>query len=169
MQTQYGNLPIEIDPSTGRAKMVRGERGGNMRGPHKTASIQQSADKDASAADASRKSGSNPDPSSIDAYDSKLEAARATYWGYLLLAKDIRSVVHHPFTVQLSEKRAYTPDYLVEWLDGRLQVEEVKGSPKQKNARDSITRLHLAAAKLPMFDWRLTSRIRGQWQEQRIP
>jgi hypothetical protein len=76
--------------------------------------------------------------------------------------------VHHPFTVLLSTKREYTPDFLIEYPDGRIQVEEVKGNIKQKNARDSITRLHLAAAKLPMFDWRLTMRIRGQWEEKCI-
>lgn len=108
-------------------------------------------------------------PSAEERFDSKLEVSRSQYLGMLVLAKDVRMVIHHPFTVQLSEKRSYTPDFFIWWTDGRLQVEEVKGSTKQKNARDSITRLHLAAAKLPMFDWRLTRRVRGQWDEKKVP
>lgn len=117
---------------------------------------------------ASESAGSNPAPSPTHAYDSKLEEARHRYLGMLQLAKDVRRVVHHPFVVPLSEKRSYTPDFLIEWADGRIQVEEVKGSLKQKNARDSITRLHVAAAKLPMFDWRLTRRMKGEWEERPV-
>jgi hypothetical protein len=87
----------------------------------------------------------------------------------LKLGKDVTRFVYHPFTIQLAQKKAYTPDFLIEFPDGRIQVEEVKGHLKMKNARDSITRLHVAAAKLPMFDWRLTMRIRGQWEERCIP
>ncbi len=169
IQTGYGKMAIE-EYTPGKFRSVRGSVGGHATGTTSAPSTRRSPDKPKGEAGLTvAGAGSSPAPSPIDRYDSKLEAARATYLGYLLLAKDIRRVVHHPFTVQLSEHRTYTPDYLIEWLDGRIQVEEVKGSTKQKNARDSITRLHLAAAKLPMFDWRLTRRVRGQWDEKKVP
>lgn len=173
MKTQYGDLPIEMNGSTGRARLVSG---GDVRSHTKVGmKFDQKKPHPTSSPVGSEKqnrldgAGSNPAPAPIDAYDSKLEQARATYLGYLLLAKDLTRVVHHPFSVELAPKRWYTPDFLIEFPDGRLQVEEIKGHLKQKNARDSITRLHLAAAKLPMFDWRLTMRIRGQWEERCIP
>ena len=67
-----------------------------------------------------------------------------------------------------ADKRTYTPDNLLEWADGRIQVEEIKGHIKMKNTR-GITRLHVAATLLPMFDWRLTLCDRyGVWEERRI-
>lgn len=169
MPTGYGKMAIE-EYAPGKVRLVQGGVVRTREAKQVRISRITNISAEEMPARLARLAGpTSPAPAPIDEYDSKLEAARATYWGYLLLAKDIKRVVHHPFTVRLSEQRTYTPDFLVEWLDGRLQVEEVKGSRKQKNARDSITRLHLAAAKLPMFDWRLTDRIRGQWHEHRIP
>lgn len=165
MQTQYGKLPIAIDPATGRAKVVRSgvERHAHERtGPPSPRVVLGHRRRHQS--DASEKLASSP----ADAYDSKLEAARGTYLGYLLLAKDIQKVVHHPFTIDIGG-RLYTPDYLVWWADGRITIEEVKGSVKSKNARDSITRLHVAAALFPMFTWYLILRVgRTRWTERLI-
>lgn len=171
MQTGYGKMAIE-EYAPGKVRMVgsgesktraAGERSEAHRPDCKRKP--KEAGKNAEATTRTLQTGSSPVK---DAYDSKLEAARATYLGYLQLAKDIKKVVHHPFSVPIAGARDYTPDFLIEWADGRIQVEEVKGSLKQKNVRDSITRLHVAATKLPMFDWRLTMRIKGQWEERII-
>jgi hypothetical protein len=159
MQTQYGQLPIAIDPATGRAKVVRGAGASQSRQEEATTRRTSNAPK------GERRDGSS---SPEDEFDSKLEAARGTYLGYLLLAKDIQKVVHHPFTIDIGG-RLYTPDYLVWWADGRITVEEVKGSLKSKNARDSVTRLHVAAALFPMFTWYLIMRVgRTRWTERLI-
>lgn len=155
MQTNYGQLPLVVDPTTGRAKVVRG--GTTAAREARPGDKRRDQDKKALLV-------SNPVPSLTDVYDSKLEAARAHYLGMLALAKDIRQVIHHPFTIELAPNRRYTPDFLVWWADGRITVEEVKGHLKQKNARDSITRLHVAAARLPMFGWMLIVRVHGQWE-----
>lgn len=164
MKTQYGDMPLIIDPVSGHAKMVRGgvERHARERAgpPSQRAAI---GHRGRHKSDAGK-----PAPSPIDAYDSKLEAARATYLGYLLLAKDILKVIHHPFHIDIGEERAYTPDFLVWWADGRITVEEVKGSVRSKNARDSITRLHVATKLFPMFTWYLVMRPKGQWEEKCI-
>lgn len=184
MQTQYGKLPIAIDPATGRAKVVRGGVGapGKEAAEYQVGSRVKSGRADGlpSSPPARNRPGvpvtrrpqrsrvGNPVPSSSDEYDSKLEAARGTYLGYLLLAKDIQKVVHHPFQIDIGG-RLYTPDYLVWWADGRITIEEVKGSLKSKNARDSITRLHVAAALFPMFTWYLILRVgRTRWTERLI-
>lgn len=166
MKTQYGDLPIEVDPSTGRAKMVRGgaqARKGNPEGPKPSlTSCRPIRGSKESAA------GERPAPSPVGAYDSKLEGSRASYLGYLLLAKDILHIKYHPFTIDVGCGRTYTPDFLVWWADGRIVVEEVKGSLKGKNARDSVTRFHAMAALFPMFICNLVMRPRGQWEEKWI-
>lgn len=160
-QTNYGPMQLE-EYAKGKVRLVQGGVDSRPDG-RKLQRATDLSDGRPGKAEATRRS-----PAPLDAYDSKLEACRADYLFKLQLAKDVRRVVHHPFTVHLSEKRSYTPDNLIEWKDSRITIEEVKGNIKQKNARDSITRLHLAAAKLPMFDWRLTMRIRGQWEERKI-
>lgn len=99
-----------------------------------------------------------------EGFDSKLEAKRARHWALLVLAGEIRRYKYHPFTVSIGPKRTYTPDFLVEYPDRRLVIEEVKGSLKMKNARDSVTRAHAAAGLLPSFSWRL---VLGDDMEER--
>ena len=169
MQTNYGKLPLAIDPATGRAKLVRGSveypRG---RERHRRATPADAPRTNAGPVVAGAGVKPAPSLSSPPEYDSKLEAARARYWWSLQMAGDITRVVHHPFSVEIGIDCTYEPDFLVEWPSGRIQVEEVKGHLKMKNARDSVTRLKAAAMKLPMFHWTLTRRIRSQWQERVI-
>lgn len=166
IQTGYGKMAIE-EYTPGKFRSVRvGESKTRAAGERsaRTPSGLRGNRNHAEATTRTLHNGSSPP----DDYDSKLEAARATYLGYLLLAKDIRLVRHHPFTVPLTNSRTYTPDFLVWWEDGRITVEEVKGSVESKNARDSITRLHVAASMFPMFRWHLVLRIRGVWEERLI-
>lgn len=126
MRVKYGSKVIEVDAS-GRGRLVEGSPTSSM--------------------PAAR--------SPVKEFDSKLEAARARYLTGLTLAGEVRRVVYHPFKVEIGPGRWYTPDFLVEWSNGALVVEEVKGHVQMKNARDSISRLHAAADKLPMFVWQL--------------
>ncbi|MBI4002764.1 MAG: hypothetical protein HY348_13405 [Nitrospira defluvii] len=156
MRTSLGNLPITVDPVTGRAKVVRGGVEGHaghglaFREPERLRP-QAKPDKPVSS------------PALAPTFDSQLEADRDRYLYGLQLAGQIVRYVHHPFEVEIAPGRSYTPDFLVQWIGGHITVEEIKGNPKQKNARDSITRLHVAAAKLPMFQWQLITRVKRQW------
>lgn len=148
MRTNLGNLPITIDPVTGQAKMVRGSAGaGIARLPGKRGVNEELPARAALA----------------PTFDSQLEADRANYLFGLQLGEMIVRYVHHPFSVEIGPGRWYTPDFLVEWIDGAVTIEEIKGSLKQKNARDGETRFLAAAGKLPMFEWQLITRVERQW------
>lgn len=157
VKTNYGELPIVVDPTTGRARLVRGG-----------ATTALEAGQVGHVAPGKRALPvSNPAPSpaaAVDEFDSKLEAKRARYWSMLVLSGEIKRFKYHPFTVPIGPKRTYTPDFLVEYPDRRIVIEEVKGSLKMKNARDSVTRAHAAAGLLPSFSWRL---VLGDDMEER--
>lgn len=141
MKVAYGDMVLEVDAKTGRARRVTGSVAAGM--PRVRA----------------------------EGYDSKLEQTRARELGFALLAGEIRAWRYHPFTVPIGVQRTYTPDFLVVALDGAITLEEIKGSLKAKNGRDSVTRLHAAAALLPMFRWELwiqKGRARGGWDVTRI-
>lgn|SRR5574340_836437 len=172
MLTQYGNLPIAIDPATGKAKVVRGSTEG--RAAEEKGERSRSTERGfANRIKLPGRKGVGNEPVSSPAlaptFDSQLEADRAHYLYGLQLAGDVKVYVHHPFPVPLAKKGlSYTPDFLVWWADGRITVEEVKGSLKQKNARDSRSRLKMAADKFPMFEWQLVMRVRREWRVRRI-
>lgn len=171
MQTGYGKMAIE-EYAPGKVRMV-GSGESKTRAAGERSEVHRpdckrkpkEAGNNAETATRTLQTGSSP---VNDEYDSKLEAARAHYLGMLKLAGDVRAFIHHPFPIQLTPKRKYRPDFLVWWADGRITVEETKGSLKQKNCRDSITRLHVAAAMFPMFTWMLVMQVRGQWEERRV-
>lgn len=147
--TNYGALPIEVDLTTGRARMVRAGVPRRIR----VAEPPEPAEA----------------PARRSVYDSALEAARARYLGLLSLDGEVRQVCHHLFHVELAPGTVYTPDFLVWRGDGSITIEEVKGSLKMQNARDSVTRLKVAAGLLPMFRWVLVTRVGRLWKERVIP
>lgn len=195
--TQYGKLDIELDPRTGHARMRPGSRPaanpGNRRvaasserlGRAETASTRVAASSErlsrtrtaseqlgrtetASKRLAASSGSSRPSAATDDAHDSKLEATRHRYWVLRQLAGAVTRVIHHPFTIPLTPELTYTPDFFIEFPDGQVWVEEVKGHLKMKNARDSITRLKMAADRFPMWKWVLTTRPRTRWAERVI-
>lgn len=147
MKTNYGDLPIRIDG--GKAQLVRGE------------GVSGST---AMVAPSQEPVRGRQTPSSEDGFDSKLEALRHRHLSMLVLAGEVKRFKYHAFSVLIGPGKKYTPDFLVEYADGRIVIEEVKGSLKMKNARDSITRLHVAAGLLPMFGWRV---VLGDAMEER--
>lgn len=163
MRTNLGNLPITIDPVTGQAKVVRGSV---QHAPAKRRALVVDAATQAHelAHGAARRDGPKLLTTALaPTFDSQLEADRAQFLFGLQLAGAVWQYVHHPFSVEIAPGCRYTPDFLVQWQDGLITIEEIKGSLKQKNARDSITRLKVAAAKLPMFRWLLITRVERQW------
>lgn len=136
---RYADLDIVVDESTGRAR------------PRKPAESKPK----------------KPIPAP-DEYDSSLEAARARHLQALQDAGEVKRWRYHPFRVKIAKDKWYEVDFAVEYMDGTIWSEEVKGSVLAKNARDSITRLHVAATNLPMFRWRLVTRPDGSWEEKEV-
>lgn len=68
-------------------------------------------------------------------------------------------------TFRIGKDRRYTPDWCVTWEHDATMTAfiEVKGSRQAKNARDSITRLRVAAEQWPMFKWGLAEGGPGRW------
>ena len=158
-------IPVEIY-ADGRAKAVRGSVVGHATGTKSAPSTRRYPDKPNGEAGLTVAGvGSNPAPSLTHAFDSKLEAKRDRHFSMLVLTGDVKRYRYHPFTIQIGPGKRYTPDFLIEYADSRIVIEEVKGSLKMKNARDSVTRLHVAAGLLPMFAWRL---VIGDAMEERI-
>ena len=93
-----------------------------------------------------------------DQFRSQLEAdyaaeltARGLHWLY------------EPVTFHLPGGVGYTPDFAI--LDHPLTFVEVKGSMRQKNARDSRTRFKVCAGLWPAFRWKWVTRVDGYWHE----
>lgn len=165
-KTNYGELPIVVDPTTGRARLVRG--GVNSHAVQANSCMTPGKTPQLGVGRLIGKPVSNPAPSpaaAVDEFDSKLEAKRARYWSMLVLSGEIIRFKYHPFTIPIGPERTYTPDFLVEYPDRRIVIEEVKGSLKMKNARDSVTRHAVAAGLLPSFSWRL---VIGPDMEERL-
>lgn len=151
-----------VDPVTGRAQVVRvgmnvprvllGGKGG-CRTRNAKASQQQGSDGRRILA-----------PS----YDSQLEADRADYLFGLQLAGDVRKYLYHPPAFPISNEKEYTADFMVWWADFSITIEEIKGSLKMKNVRDSLTRLSVAAGLYPMFHWQLITRGKREWHTRRM-
>lgn len=179
MLTQYGKLAIEVDPRTGRAKMLPGSRpsADNVCGRADSAMRQSRPPKTPrqsrvhTVERTMKSSSAESRPPAVHGadYDSQLEADRHRYWGLQqLCGGDIAGVIHHPFTLHLTPELDYTPDLLILFNDGRVQVEETKGHLKMKNARDSITRLKMAADRFPTWTWILVTGPRTRWTERYI-
>lgn len=171
-KTNYGELPIVEDPTTGRAWLVRGGVNSHaVQTERPSLHDSRQSPTDGSVGRLTGKPVSNPAPSpsaAVDEFDSKLEALRSRHFHMLAIAGEVKRFKYHPFTVQIGPGKKYTPDFLIEYADGRLVIEEVKGSLKMKNARDSVTRCHVAAGLLPMFSWRLviSEAMEEQWIHQ---
>jgi hypothetical protein len=97
-----------------------------------------------------------------DDFDSQLERD----WCVELMARGYE-VRPHGWTFHLPGGVDYTPDEIAwSWsVDNKMiNVYEVKGDMRQKNARDSRTRFRIAAGLYPCFRWVWVTRSRaGEW------
>lgn len=166
MQTNLGNLPITVDPVTGRAKMTRGGVDGDTRPDWRP--LREGSHQSAQAGARRVASRAGSIPALASSFDSQLEADRDRYLYGLQLAGEIRKYVYHPESFPIGTDMIYTPDFMVWWANFSITMEEIKGSLKMKNARDSITRLKVAACLYPQFQWQLIIRVNEEWRIRRM-
>lgn len=101
-------------------------------------------------------------------FDSKLELQFAGYLDILEKAGKIDEWRYHPIRVRLASNCTYEPDFGVWDEDMALTLYEVKGSWKAKNARDSRTRLIIAASMFQWWQWEAVTRDGGMWRFERM-
>lgn len=97
-----------------------------------------------------------------EVFDSKLELNFAWELERRRLARIIEEWRYHSMRFRLAPNVTYTPDFCARCGD-RLTFYEVKGSWKMKNARDSRTRLQIAAYVYWWFGWQAVTQEDGQW------
>jgi len=100
-------------------------------------------------------------------FDSKLEVEFADQLEAFRLAGILELWRHHPMRLSLAVGCTYTPDFGVR-LQGRWILFETKGHWKQKNARDSHTRLVIAQSCFPWWDWCAVLKIKGMFEYEVI-
>ena len=103
-------------------------------------------------------------------YDSKWEADYHAKLKLEMHAGLIKEVWLHPFSLWLAPGVRYKPDFLVQYplgMERSLQIVEVKGW--SRNLRDGLTRLKIAAALFPCFEWTLAYKVKGGgWMEETL-
>lgn len=77
----------------------------------------------------------------------KLELRRWTELETMKRAGLIRDCKYNAVTLLLADRCRYTPDFLIEHLDGRLELEETKGFWRD----DARVKIKVAARLYPMF------------------
>lgn len=98
------------------------------------------------------------------AYKSKAELTYASIASVAMLhlfGESAVLVLYEPLTFNLPGG-SYTPDFMQILESGRIVFTEIKGSVKQKNARDSISKLRAAAAVYPFFSFVLAEKDDSQ-------
>lgn len=79
------------------------------------------------------------------------------------LAGFIQEWAYHPIKVRLALNCTYEPDFWAWRSDTDVTIYEVKGSWLAKNARDSRTRLSIAASMYWRWQWRGVTRDGKTW------
>jgi hypothetical protein len=101
--------------------------------------------------------------SSLKRFDSQLESDYADHLDLLVRCEEIRRYACKPFSLILPGKNnRYTPDFLVELNDGRIEIHETKGE-WIKNRREGIVKLKTAAGLNPWATFYLVERRGRQW------
>ena len=104
-------------------------------------------------------------------FDSRLELDFADWLDGELAARRISQWKYHALRFQLAPGLTYTPDFLAvpNRPGGSTNIYEVKGSWKMKNARDSRTRLKIAAWHYSWLNWYgVTRGDDGDWEFETI-
>lgn len=159
MRTNYGDLSIDINPTTGRAKSLpnrppRDTRGNGERGQ---------------GTRVTNHSGGDPSPRPISGdqpkYRSKLEARYAGHLDAQRTVGEIREVRYESLTVKLAKHTTLTPDFLLDMPDRTVEIHEVKGQIRE----DAWVKLKVAASLWPWFRWFVVTRKKGEWIIKRVP
>jgi hypothetical protein len=108
-------------------------------------------------------------------FDSQLELDYASVLENRKLQGRISEWRYHPLRFRIAQSVNYTPDFMTvrevqpldpvaaSWRGNLYTLDEVKGSWLGKNARDSRTRLQVAAYMYQWFGWRAVTRVKGEW------
>ena len=106
-------------------------------------------------------------------FDSQLEVDFAGELEIKKATREISEWHYHPLRFRIGKNVTYTPDFLTaepstcDWAD-RFTIYEVKGSWESKNARDSRTRLQVAAYMYQFFSWQAVTREKGIWHYETV-
>ena len=112
-----------------------------------------------------------PKPTGLgEVFDSQLELDFAQVLQGWMLDQTISEWRYHPLRFRLAPSVTYEPDFLIvpHLNEFPLTIYETKGSWLSKNARDSRTRLQIAAHRYPWFHWYAATREKGVWQYEVI-
>lgn len=82
-----------------------------------------------------------------DRYKSDLERRYATHLQLLQLAGEVAAWRYEAIKLRLADGAWYTPDFMVEFPDGRLECHETKGFMREA----ARVRLRVAAEQFPCF------------------
>jgi len=72
----------------------------------------------------------------------------------------VKRVVYEGVTLRLADGMRYTPDVFVEYVDGSVGLDEVKGAFVRDTAR---VKYEWARQQFPAFRWRWCQFIKGKW------
>ena len=98
-------------------------------------------------------------------YASKLEARYAQQLDWRQAAGELTRWWYEALKLRLAARCWYTPDFLVLYPDGRLELHETKGFLRD----DAWVKLKVAAEMYPRFRFRLVQQYHGQWRWTGIP
>ncbi len=119
------------------------------------------------AGDANRKPQEDKPTAFGEEFDSQLEIEFATLLEARFRRGEIDEWRYHPLRFRIAKNATYQPDFL-ERVGNRFTIWEVKGSWKAKNARDSRTRLEVAAYMYPWFSWKAALKGEDGWEFEEI-
>lgn len=100
-------------------------------------------------------------------FDSNLEIEFADQLEFFRLGGIIDSWMHHPLRLSLATGCTYTPDFGLRCQSRWIMI-ETKGHWKQKNARDSHTRLVIAQSCFPWWEWCAVLKIKSTFNYEVI-
>jgi len=107
-----------------------------------------------------------------ETFKTQLELDYANYLETWRKANKIDSWLYEPLRFSLGLNVSYTPDFLTvqgdDAYDSMRNIYEVKGSWLSRNARDSRTRLKIAATMYQWFNWYAVTREKGVWKFETI-
>lgn len=99
-----------------------------------------------------------------DGYDSNAERLYAQHLAVRQVAREIIGWRRAPLTIRLADKTTYTPDFLVAFPDGSLEIVEVKGHERE----DDRIKFNTAAELLPWIAFRMVRRRGSGWETRRM-
>lgn len=105
-------------------------------------------------------------PAKVKGVENRTESEYASHLKSLELAGEIRWYRYEAITLRLTTNLTYTPDYIVQFTDGHIEIHEVKGGYMWE---DSKVKLKCAAVLFPCFRFVLAQKKNGTWKIKDVP